>query len=76
MASKLNKNKEYYLDGRTSTAKKGRKNRHNETKTPISNSVSYNHHKYDEKEGTLQLAVNSKTKPVSGRQMKMMMRCL
>ena len=45
------KNKEYYIDARMSTAKKNKKNRersgrNNNTSTPISHSVSYNHHKY------------------------------
>ena len=45
------KSKEYYIDARMSTAKKNKKNRersgrNNNTSTPISHSVSYNHHKY------------------------------
>ena len=45
------RSKEYYIDARVSTAKKGKKNKRgssrNNTETPISHSVSYNHHKYE-----------------------------
>ena len=45
------RNKEYYIDARIATAKKGKKNKRgssrNYTETPISHSVSYNHHKYE-----------------------------
>lgn len=42
---KKEKQKEYYIDNRNSTAKKGRK-KHNVTQTPISHSISYNYQKY------------------------------
>jgi hypothetical protein len=38
--------KEYFLDGRVATTKKGKKVQSG-TQTPNSNSASYNHHKYE-----------------------------
>ena len=75
------RSKEYYIDARVLTAKKGKRSKRgssrNNTETPISHSVSYNHHKY-EKEGAIRDEVREEDRkiPLTDKQMKMMVRCL
>lgn len=67
--------KDYYLDGRNVTAKKGKRNRGNDTQSPQSHSTSLNHHKY-EKEVIFEEQITTKKMPLSSNKMKMMIRCM
>ena len=48
MNCKASRSKDYYIDARNSTAKKGKRvKNHSDRHTPHSHSTSLNHHKYE-----------------------------